>query len=317
MSVYNYTTFDVIGDLAFGEPFGCLETGDYHPWVAMIFDSIKLGVYFQSANFFPWIKTVLMAMAPKSLIEKRNEHHKLTKEKLLKRMDLGAERPDLIEGFLRNKDNLNMTMEELQSTSSILIVGGSETTASLLSGVTYLLAKNPVALQKLTSEVRTAFKNEEEIDYLSVSNLPYMLACLDEGLRVYPPAPLGFPRQVPKGGATVAGQFVPEDVSPFTCKYELHGEMFSTDLPFLLSSSFHRRWCLNTIMLYTTMRSSLPCRKNTTPNGGWATQDSRQTIEMSSSRSKSGRETASEESKFDRVLSSRATRPVSRVWTPC
>ncbi|KAI7785175.1 cytochrome P450 [Diaporthe eres] len=28
---FNFTTFDVIGDLAFGEPFGCLEDGTYHP----------------------------------------------------------------------------------------------------------------------------------------------------------------------------------------------------------------------------------------------------------------------------------------------
>ncbi|KAA8641482.1 uncharacterized protein ATNIH1004_001947 [Aspergillus tanneri] len=32
VSWYNYTTFDVIGDLAFGEPFGCLEESRYHPW---------------------------------------------------------------------------------------------------------------------------------------------------------------------------------------------------------------------------------------------------------------------------------------------
>ena len=37
----NWTTFDLIGDLAFGEPFGCLQQGDYHPWVALIFNSIK------------------------------------------------------------------------------------------------------------------------------------------------------------------------------------------------------------------------------------------------------------------------------------
>ncbi|EMR61768.1 putative cytochrome p450 protein [Eutypa lata UCREL1] len=31
VSWYNWTTFDVIGDLAFGEPFGCLKNADYHP----------------------------------------------------------------------------------------------------------------------------------------------------------------------------------------------------------------------------------------------------------------------------------------------
>lgn len=97
--------------------------------------------------------------------------------------------------------------------ASLLIIAGSETTATLLSGVTYLLTTNPEAQRKLTEEVRSTFQTEEEIDFTSVSSLQYMLACLDEALRIYPPAPLGLPRQTPKGGATIAGHFVPEDVS--------------------------------------------------------------------------------------------------------
>lgn len=29
---YNYATFDLVGDLVFGQSFGCLEGSDYHPW---------------------------------------------------------------------------------------------------------------------------------------------------------------------------------------------------------------------------------------------------------------------------------------------
>jgi hypothetical protein len=36
---YNFTTFDIIGDLAFGEPFDCLKDSQYHPWVEMVFVS--------------------------------------------------------------------------------------------------------------------------------------------------------------------------------------------------------------------------------------------------------------------------------------
>lgn len=138
---------------------------------------------------------------------------KLTKAKLLKRMDLGSERHDLIEGLLMKKDELNLDINKLQMNSSLLIIAGSETTATLLSGVTFLLATNPEALRRLTGEVRSTFKTEEEIDFTSVSSLQYMLACLDEALRIYPPAPLGLPRQTPKGGASIAGHYVPEDVS--------------------------------------------------------------------------------------------------------
>lgn len=39
-----------------------------------------------------------------------------------------------------------------------------------------------------------------------------MLECLKESLRMYPPVAAGMPRVVPKGGAKIAGTFVPEDV---------------------------------------------------------------------------------------------------------
>lgn len=68
-------------------------------------------------------------------------------------------------------------------------------------------------MEKLTAEIRGTFKSEDEIDFSSVSTLPYLLACLDEALRMYPPVPVGLPRVVPKGGANIAGNYVPEKVS--------------------------------------------------------------------------------------------------------
>lgn len=79
--------------------------------------------------------------------------------------------------------------------------------------MTYLLLSNPVALQRLTVEVRSAFENEQEITMTSVNQLTYMLACLNEALRVYPPVPAGLPRVTPAGGRTVLGRFVPQGVS--------------------------------------------------------------------------------------------------------
>lgn len=34
---FNYTTFDIIGDLGFGESFDCLQTSRYHPWIEAVF----------------------------------------------------------------------------------------------------------------------------------------------------------------------------------------------------------------------------------------------------------------------------------------
>lgn len=92
-------------------------------------------------------------------------------------------------------------------------MAGYDTTATALAGVTYLLATNPQAMNKLAQELRAAFSNDEEIGILSTQNLPYLKAVIDEALRVYPPGGSGMPREVPEGGDTIFGQYVPAGVS--------------------------------------------------------------------------------------------------------
>jgi cytochrome P450 len=95
----------------------------------------------------------------------------------------------------------------------VFIIAGSETTATLLCGVTYLLLSHPDALKTVVEEVRSSYTVSEEITLTSVAKLPYMLACLNEALRCYPPVPGVMPRQVVKGDVTIAGNVVPESVS--------------------------------------------------------------------------------------------------------
>ncbi|KAL4896135.1 cytochrome P450 [Aspergillus ambiguus] len=206
---YNYTTFDIIGDLAFGEPFGCLEGSNYDGWIKGIFESGRLGTILQGLSFYPLLKEALFALAPKAAIEAHNHHKKETEAKMLRRMASSEGRPDLIEGLLRQKDGLNLSVEQLVANAEILIIGGSETTASLLSGVTYLLLENEDAYRKLVTEVRSTFETEDDITLVSVNRLSYMLACLDEALRMYPPIANGLPRTTPKDGAQVLGEYIP------------------------------------------------------------------------------------------------------------
>lgn len=109
--------------------------------------------------------------------------------------------------------------------ASLLIIAGSETTATTLSGVTYLLLTHPEVLQKTTDEVRSSFSNESEIDLLSVQKLNYMMAALQETLRMYPPVPTAIPRKAQPGGDVICGQYVPENVS--IIPHEVHEVQFS------------------------------------------------------------------------------------------
>ncbi|KAH8200960.1 hypothetical protein TruAng_004898 [Truncatella angustata] len=220
---YNWATFDIIGDLGFGSSFGCLADANYHPWVKMVNTQFKVGSLLRSFAIVD-MKFVVQWILKSGVFKSRDEHQALTLAKVQQRMELGAERPDLIEGLLKKKNELELTVPQLASNAAVLIVAGSETTATLLSGATFLLATHPEVLKKLEMEVRSAFKDESEITLTSVSSLHYMLACLNESLRCYPPVATGMPRCVPRGGARVAGRFIPEGVTTAVWQWAINHE---------------------------------------------------------------------------------------------
>ncbi|KXH25643.1 cytochrome P450, partial [Colletotrichum salicis] len=210
---FNFTTFDVIGDLAFGEPFGCLEDSTYHPWVDLIFKSIKNMAMLTSFRCLPWLKPFLMLTLPKELMNEYAQNRELLREKVRKRLELGKSRPDIIDAMIRKSESAGQTMsfEEMTSNAMVLIIAGSETTATLLTAATYFLASNPRVIAKVNDEVRSAFTVEDEIDMLSVQNLPYLLAVLDESLRMFSPVPGPSPRAIGEGGDTILGGFILKD----------------------------------------------------------------------------------------------------------
>lgn len=112
---YNYTTFDIIGDLAFGEPFNCLEGSNYDTWIKTIFQSGKMGTILQSLSFYPLLKKTLLSLAPKSMRDAQALHTSNTTAKMQRRMERTEERDDLIEGLLKKKDELVSFAMQLES----------------------------------------------------------------------------------------------------------------------------------------------------------------------------------------------------------
>ncbi|KAJ3567496.1 hypothetical protein NPX13_g6746 [Xylaria arbuscula] len=223
---YTWTTFDIIGDLSFGVEggFGCLRNNNYHPWVVLIKDFMrqngKIGALASLGlrSLLAWLhKHAAHRIAD-------GQHRRIVQEKVSQRLNSGA-RPDFLDSLIRNKESLNLDLGRLSTNASSLIVAGSETTATLLCGVTYLLTINTDILHKVQREVRSAFKNSNEITLTSVSNLHYMLACLNETLRYYPPVPTGFPRQTHRS-AVIDGKFVPQgtvvSVFQYAINYDEH-----------------------------------------------------------------------------------------------
>ena len=85
---YNWCTFDIIGDLAFGVPFGCLQAGIPHVWITTILNSVSLKIhyglmikYLGNSKLGSMLKNCLV---PKSLYEQIKRHHAYSRDSVLK-----------------------------------------------------------------------------------------------------------------------------------------------------------------------------------------------------------------------------------------
>jgi len=76
-----------------------------------------------------------------------------------------------------------------------------------------LLLRHRDVYDKLAHEIRTTFREEKDIRFEVLKDLPYMSACINEAMRIFPPVPAGLLRTVPKDGDTVDGYFVPGGVN--------------------------------------------------------------------------------------------------------
>ena len=205
---FSWTTFDIVGELGFGETFGCLTDERHHSWSALVFSHFKAASLVTSVRFYPLLERFLRWWLP-SPVTNRQGHFQLSREKIHRRLKGEKTTPDFMSYVLDPKNEERMSLQEIETTFNILIIAGSETTASALAGTTGYLLNNPMCLATLIQEIRSNFVEENDINLASLGKLPYLSAVIEEGLRMAPPVPSGLPRVTPAEGAVVCGEWLP------------------------------------------------------------------------------------------------------------
>ncbi|KAL4915002.1 cytochrome P450 [Aspergillus aurantiobrunneus] len=124
-------------------------------------------------------------------------------------------------------DFFTSLMEDKQGNPNNLewgeINAGSDTTAIALTQVLEFLLQHPECLCQLREEVDSVLDEDEVVAaYDKVKNLPYLRACLDEALRLFPPTSAGLPRRTPPEGASIMGEWIPGDTSVSMTIYGTH-----------------------------------------------------------------------------------------------
>ncbi|PHH74101.1 hypothetical protein CDD82_5101 [Ophiocordyceps australis] len=211
MEWYTWFAFDVTGELVFSESFNQLEQTKSHPWVKMITSHLKYSALSVCLRFYSPLD-ILMPMFAPWLRREKWKFLNMAREKVLGRLRRrdSKQLDDIFAACVTPDDEkpIMMDMDELVGTFTFLIVSGSETTATVLTGIANYLCRNARVLKLLTEEIR-AVPSERSLTLASTATMPYLNAVLKEGMRLCHPVPGTLSRVVPSEGKVIGGHFVP------------------------------------------------------------------------------------------------------------
>ena len=89
-------------------------------------------------------------------------------------------------------EETTLTPEEAAADAALLIVAATDTTAQVLTALFRQLADNPAVVDRLRAEILSAYPTrDDEMDPISLARLSFLDACVQEALRMSPPAPFG------------------------------------------------------------------------------------------------------------------------------
>lgn len=105
-----------------------------------MFEVTVSGTYRRGLAFYPLLPRALALFAPKRIIDGMVAHRALMKHKALHRLNMKTDRLDLLTRMAAPDSGL--TVEEFTASADTILLGASETTATLLSAIIYYLLKH-------------------------------------------------------------------------------------------------------------------------------------------------------------------------------
>jgi cytochrome P450 len=121
-----------------------------------------------------------------------------------------------------------------------LITAGADSTSTVIASTFFYLSRNPEAYAKCVREVREMFSSADETRMgTKLGSCHYPRACLDEAMRLAPPASAPLYREAGVGGTKVAGCFIPQGLRVATGTYAIHHNPVYFPKPF---SYVPERW---------------------------------------------------------------------------
>ncbi|CAI6331557.1 unnamed protein product [Periconia digitata] len=213
---FNYLAFDVIGDLAFGAPFGMLVNGkdvaevrktpDSEPTFAPAIEVLnRRGEVSGAIGCLPQIKPYA-AHLPDPFFSKGiaavQNLAGIAIARVNERLQNPSDRVDLLARLMEGRDETGAKLgrEELTAEALTQLIAGSDTTSNTSCALLYHCLRNPHVVRKLQQELDAALPDIDAVPTFSqVKDLPYLDSVIKETMRIHSTSSLGLPRVVPPG----------------------------------------------------------------------------------------------------------------------
>ncbi|PWY71015.1 cytochrome P450 [Aspergillus heteromorphus CBS 117.55] len=209
--------FDVIGELTFSKRFGFLDTANDKGTFAQIESALQSAAWIGQVPWLYWVHDWLAPWIGNHLgITNRNGilRQIAAKEVEQRKTRDGAHR-DILEKLMKvhRKTPEQFDGTAVLSMASSNIFAGSDTTAISIGAILYYLCKYPDFKARLVDEILAEAKEGSIerglVPWEVARKMPYLQACIHEGLRCHPAVGMSMPRVVPAEGITVDGKYLP------------------------------------------------------------------------------------------------------------
>lgn len=214
---------DVVGQLSFGESFGMIESGQKNQFAEDVANAgsilplrtafptlIRIGAYLPLPFFWNIAQSRQRIMA--------YNRQRVARYLELVKTNSNKSRSTIFASLIRGNE---IELSELELTVEVqsYITAGTDTTAVTLTYLVWAVCRDKHIQKRLVHELQGA---PDDLKYEDLCKLPYLTCVVQEALRRYGAAPGALPREVPSGGATLSGYYIPAGTVVSTQAYSMH-----------------------------------------------------------------------------------------------
>ncbi|KAJ5085088.1 Benzoate 4-monooxygenase [Penicillium argentinense] len=233
---FNYLAFDIIGDLAFGAPFGMIEKGqdiaemrkspnDPPKYVQAVEVLNRRGEVSATLGCLPALKPFAKYLPDKFFSQGMEAVENLAgiaiarvNERVKPEVMANNTRVDLLARLMEGKDSTGNKLgrEELTAEALTQLIAGSDTTSNTACAILYWCLRTPGVIPKLQKTLDDAIPTDIDVPtHAMVKEIDYLQWVIWETMRIHSTSAMGLPREIPEGAGPVviAGHtFGPGDV---------------------------------------------------------------------------------------------------------